>query len=233
MSVHGAVGSLLTVGRGVHRLKHSTADYLSKLLQACDIQTVHRNCSNLAVVANERGGASVICNGQVHQFDKVLIATSAERALGLLAQPTDAQKKTLSKFNYVSTVAVLHRDPSLLQPLAACRGHFNYVESKKAVTITWDMNALLGLSDRDPIQITTSAPSLLGTGAISEAKVLDVAYHRHCIQTPLSVSAIVEMNEMNKCGPVHFSGSYFSPAATHEAALQSALRVSNILLEGL
>ncbi len=233
MSLQGAVGSLLTVGRGVHILKNSTADYLDKLLAACRFTAIHKDCVDLKVKHGVQGEAQIIFQGETLNFDRIIIAAPAEEALKILLNPSADELRLLPKFNYVSTVAVLHRDPAVLAPLGLKRGHFNYVKAsaseENSVTITWDMNALLNVQTKEPILMTTANPSFLQSQIIDKNKMIDTAYHRHCISTPEAVSAIPEMIALNKKSSILFCGSYFKPAATHEAAFQSGLAAAKII----
>ena len=58
--------------------------------------------------------------GQVTRVDRVVIATHADQALSLLADPSDAEVATLKQFGYSANETVLHTDSSVL-PQAAQR----------------------------------------------------------------------------------------------------------------
>ena len=48
------------------------------------------------------------------RFDRVVIATHADEALALLADPTAAESEVLGAFRYSRNETVLHRDGSLM-----------------------------------------------------------------------------------------------------------------------
>ena len=58
--------------------------------------------------------------GQVTGVDRVVIATHADQALGLLTDPSDAEVTTLKQFGYSSNVTVLHTDSSVLPEARQC-----------------------------------------------------------------------------------------------------------------
>ena len=60
--------------------------------------------------------------GQVTRVDRVVIATHADQALGLLADPGDAEVSTLKEFGYSRNLTVLHTDSSVLPDAAQCPG---------------------------------------------------------------------------------------------------------------
>ena len=64
--------------------------------------------------------------GQVTRVDRVVIATHADQALGLLADPSDAEVTTLKQFGYSRNVTVLHTDSSVLPDAAQARACWNY-----------------------------------------------------------------------------------------------------------
>ena len=59
--------------------------------------------------------------GQVTRVDRVVIATHADQALGLLTDPSDAEVTTLKQFGYSRNLTVLHTDSSVLPDAARAR----------------------------------------------------------------------------------------------------------------
>ena len=56
--------------------------------------------------------------GQVTSVDRVVIATHADQALGLITDPGDAEVSTLKQFGYSRNLTVLHTDSSVLPEAA-------------------------------------------------------------------------------------------------------------------
>lgn len=77
------------------------------------------------------------------RFDRVVIATHANTALALLANPTDDERRVLGAFRYTTNRTVLHQDRSFLP----CHVHaaWNYVADAGAVSVTYSMTRLQGL----------------------------------------------------------------------------------------
>ena len=59
-------------------------------------------------------------------MDRVVIATHADQALSLLADPSDAEVTTLKQFGYSHNLTVLHTDSSVLPDAAQARAGWNY-----------------------------------------------------------------------------------------------------------
>ena len=64
--------------------------------------------------------------GRVTRVDRVVIATHADQALGLLADPSDAEVATLKQFGYSANETVLHTDSSVLPQARNARASWNY-----------------------------------------------------------------------------------------------------------
>ncbi len=67
---------------------------------------------NYKVSKIKRSGENIrLIIGNEHvDYDYVILASHADQSLSLLEQPTEQEKKILSKFNYVQNVAILHSD---------------------------------------------------------------------------------------------------------------------------
>ena len=80
------------------------------------------------------GGLEVAdADGETAVFTAAVIATHADRALGLLAAPTAAERDVLGAFTYSSSVATLHTDGSML-PGPRRSGHPGTTSSPTAPT---------------------------------------------------------------------------------------------------
>jgi predicted NAD/FAD-binding protein len=64
--------------------------------------------------------------GQITRVDRIVIATHADQALDLLADPSDAEVSTLKQFSYSSNATVLHTDCSILPDAPDARASWNY-----------------------------------------------------------------------------------------------------------
>jgi predicted NAD/FAD-binding protein len=62
----------------------------------------------------EDGHAALEINGIEERFDHVVVATQANHALGLLAAPSEGERRALSVFRYEPVEVVMHTDASLM-----------------------------------------------------------------------------------------------------------------------
>src|SRR3954470_23749048 len=97
--------------------------------------------------------------GQVSRFDRVVVATHADQALGLLANPTDDEVTTLKQFEYSSNVTVLHTDDTVLPEARGARASWNYRMAAcdgpdQPTFVTYWMNRLQGLKSSQEFLVT-------------------------------------------------------------------------------
>ena len=125
---------------------------------------------------------------QAHLVDRVVVATHPGDALGLLTDPTPAEKQILGAFRYSRNETWLHTDDSLLPTAAAARASWNYLKLSCAgsdqVVVSYDMNRLMRLGQPTPYVVTLNA-----TGRVAEDKVLAKMTYEHPVYTRSSVAA--------------------------------------------
>ncbi len=122
------------------------------------------------VEVRTRGGAA-------GRHDRVVLATHADDALGLLADPTPAEKEVLGAFRYTENETVLHRDPSLMPRARLARSSWNYLvgeDPSRGAVVTYWMNRLQGLPAAEPFYVTLNA-----TERIDPASVVATMHYRH------------------------------------------------------
>jgi predicted NAD/FAD-binding protein len=182
-----------------------------------------------------RPGVTVITADHVaHDFDQVIVATHADQALRLLAQPTPDESRLLSEFKYQANTATLHTDASLLPRAPLARAAWNYHLTRDAegrvcpATHYW-MNRLQGVSDRETYLVSINRPDL-----IEPAKVIKRIDYTHPLFNQGAVHAQTELPKLNEQArggtETYFAGSYFRHGF-HEDAFMSAVTLSELLLD--
>jgi predicted NAD/FAD-binding protein len=135
------------------------------------------------------------------------VATHADEALRMLAQPTESETRTLGAFAYSRNETWLHRDESVLPGAPRARASWNYLlrccdVDTDAVLVSYDMNRLQSLPSRSPHLVTLNA-----TDRIDPSLVLDRMTYTHPIFSLASVSAQQRLPELND-GEIAFAGAY-------------------------
>ncbi|MFC4855654.1 NAD(P)/FAD-dependent oxidoreductase [Actinophytocola glycyrrhizae] len=125
---------------------------------------------------------------QTHTVDRVVVATHADDALTLLADPTPEEKRVLGAFTYSRNETWLHSDDSLLPVARAARASWNYLKPNCAgadeVLVSYDMNRLMRLGGPVPYVVTLNA-----TDRVAPGTVLARMTYEHPVYTRESVAA--------------------------------------------
>jgi predicted NAD/FAD-binding protein len=127
--------------------------------------------------------------GQVTRADRVVIATHADQALSLLADPSDAEVATLKQFGYSANETVLHTDSSVLPQARSARASWNYRMTScdrpdQPALVTYWMNRLQGHQSPDAFLVTLNDRERL-----DPRSVVAVMDYQHPVYTPEMVRA--------------------------------------------
>jgi predicted NAD/FAD-binding protein len=128
--------------------------------------------------------------GQVSWFDRVVIATHADQALGLLVDPSDDEVTTLKQFGYSANETVLHTDDAVLPEATGARASWNYrmatcdPAADRPTVVTYWMNRLQGLESSQEFLVT-----LNDRDRIAAPSVRAVMDYEHPIYTVEAVRA--------------------------------------------
>lgn len=103
----------------------------------------------VATVARDADGVTVVAGGRERRYDRVVLATHADTALALLANPSEDERAVLGAFRYSENHTVLHTDRAFLPRHARAHAAWNYVADPDTarVAVTYSMTRLQGLPD--------------------------------------------------------------------------------------
>jgi predicted NAD/FAD-binding protein len=179
----------------------------------------------IAAVRRDPDGVSVTPRGgEVERFDEVVIATHSDQALGLLADPTAAEREILGAIGYQRNEAVLHTDERLLPRRRQAWASWNYHllrEPHGLAAVTYHMNRLQSLVSRRQFCVTLNR-----TAAIDPARVIRTIEYSHPIYTEAAVRAQRRVGEISGVNRTHYCGAYWG-WGFHEDGLQSGARVAS------
>ncbi len=180
------------------------------------VRRVRRTDDAVEVVAGD-GGAE--------RFDHVVVATHADQALRLLADPSDGERRLLAAWRYSNNRTVLHTDTRALPPRRAAWAAWNYAREAAAggddaVSVTYDMNALQGLRARERHLV-----SLNRRGPLDPARVIAEMDYTHPLYDFAALATQPELPALNGVRRTWFCGGYFG-YGFHEDAARSGLQVA-------
>jgi predicted NAD/FAD-binding protein len=187
-----------TVVGGSRRYVEAAAKELSAVRTATPVRTVHRTGTGAAV----RDDADALA-----EFDAVVLATHADQALALLAEPDAAQRGVLGAFGYSTNETLLHADASVLPQRISARASWNYVlptcqPEPGSVRVSYDMNRLQRLDTASPLVVT-----LNGAREIRPDTVIARMAYQHPVYTPTAIEAQRRLPELND-RVFAFAGAY-------------------------
>jgi predicted NAD/FAD-binding protein len=217
LSVGGSLQWRTVVG-GSRTYVDKVAERLSAVRVSTPVGTVTRGSEGLEI----RDYAD-----SVHQFDRVVIATHPDTALGMLADPTLAQKETLGAFTYSQNEATLHTDASILPRRSWARASWNYLKATCSGTegrpmVSYDLNRLMRLGEPRNYVVT-----LNGADRVAESTVLAKMSYEHPVFTPESVAAQRRLSEISD-ETLAFAGAYHG-WGFHEDGCASGVRAAACL----
>ncbi|GHI83458.1 NAD(P)/FAD-dependent oxidoreductase [Streptomyces xanthophaeus] len=157
-----------------------------------------RTASPVTAVRRLPGGVLVTTgDGATEPYDAVVVATHADQALRLLADPTEDERRVLGAFRSSRNPTVLHTDTRLLPTKAAARASWNYHLPScgtpvGGAQVSYDMNRLQQLPGSPHYVVTLNAGERIDPGAVLARMV-----YEHPLYTPESVAAQRELPGLN------------------------------------
>ncbi len=171
-----------------------------------------------------RTGGSVLVSTRAHgteSFDHVFIACHSDQALGLLADPSDAEREILAAIPYQRNEAVLHTDTRMLPRTRKAWASWNYRltdDRYPRATLTYNMNILQRLSAQDTYCVTLNDHE----NAIDESKVIYRTEYDHPLFLSEGLAAQKRLGEINGQRGTWFCGAYWG-YGFHEDGVKSGL----------
>ena len=218
-------GLLKFVGRPRWRtLTHRSRDYVDRLVGA-----LGRDARiGVAATRIERDGAGATLwdsTGEARRYDAVAIATHADSALALLADPDPAEREILGAFRYSANEAWLHADPAFMPRDRRVWASWNYVGprgDRAGPCVTYWMNRLQNLPGPD-VFVTLNPPRPPDPALTWRRRV-----HDHPVFDRAAMAAQERLWELQGRRATWFCGAYFG-AGFHEDGLQAGLAAAEAI----
>ena len=183
-----------------------------------------------AVRRIRRSGGRVLLedvHGTVQGFDHVVIATHADRALALLAEPSAEETALLGAFRYSRNRAILHTDAALMPRRKAAWASWNHLGDRSTpdapCAVTYWMNRLQGLTSDKPLFVTLNPPQEPRAGTMLREEL-----YEHPIFDGPALAAQARLWSLQGLRGTWFCGAHFG-AGFHEDGLQAGLAVAEDL----
>jgi predicted NAD/FAD-binding protein len=177
------------------------------------------------IVRSQDGVSIETASGERERFDRCVVATHADDALPLLADPSAEERVLLGAFRYTSNRAVLHTDAGQMPRRRRLWSSWNYLGEGQGrdatLAVTYWMNKLQPLgSDAPDLFVTLNPPTRIDAG-----HVVSEFDYRHPMFDAGAMSAQRSLWSLQGVRRTWFCGSYFG-YGFHEDGLQSGLAVA-------
>jgi len=196
LSVEGSPSWRTVVG-GSRSYVDRVAQRLSSVQVSTPVRTVSRTTDGVEI----RDEADL-----TQLVDRVVIATHPDTALGILADPSPAQKEILGAFTYSRNRVWLHTDTTILPSRPGARASWNYYKSSCCgdgpPLVSYDLNRLMRLDSPQDHVVT-----LNGADQVAESSVISKMTYDHPVYTPESVAAQRRLPQISD-ERVAFAGAY-------------------------
>ena len=199
-----------------------SATYVSAMMDRLGDQT-NLN-SRVSSVTRDSEGVTVEVGGEQQRFDQVVFACHSDQALGMIKEPTDAEKDILGDIPFQNNDVVLHTDSSVLPSNKRAWAAWNYFipsHSTEPVSVTYNMNILQNFHSAPE----TFCVTLNRAHDIDPARIIKRFEYSHPVFSREAVAAQGRYDEIGGQNRSHFCGAYWFNGF-HEDGVCSALRVA-------
>ncbi|MCE7901188.1 MAG: FAD-dependent oxidoreductase [Gammaproteobacteria bacterium PRO9] len=207
-----------TVVGGSRSYVRLLADGVTELVSNYAVKSVRRTDNGVTILGND---------GHGRRFDRVVIATHADQALELLANPDDEESRLLGAFKYVDNDTVLHSDGSLMPQRRRVWSSWNYMtrvdDDCRKLAVTYWMNRLQGFDSDRPLFVTLNPHREICPGL-----VLRRMSYSHPQYDARALKAQDQLWSLQGRRNSWFCGAYFG-AGFHEDGLQAGLAVAEAI----
>jgi predicted NAD/FAD-binding protein len=182
----------------------------------------------VSVQRQDEGVRVQLASGRHIDADQVVLATHADQALALIAQPTPDETRVLARFRYQPNRTLLHTDTRLMPQRRRVWSAWNYLAAEQpdgtgAVSVTYWMNKLQGLQTRRDYLV-----SLNPLTEPDPAQVITEMTYHHPVFDQAAMDAQTELHRLQGADRLYFCGSYHG-YGFHEDALRAAVDVAGRL----
>jgi uncharacterized protein len=186
-----------------------------------------RTGAPVVLVRRRPGGVQIrTVDGQLDQFDQVVLACHADDALAMIETPTVEEMNVLGAFPYQPNRTYLHTDARLMPRRRAVWSSWNYLartgaDSRPEVSVTYWMNRLHRLPETD-------GPYLVSLNPLDEPReeliLAEMTYH-HPVFDQRAMTAQHRVPGIQGRDRLWFCGAWCG-YGFHEDGLKSAMSVA-------
>lgn len=198
-----------------------TATFVDRIRTGSPVTSVERHSGGIDVRTGHEDAATT--------FDRVVLATHSDQALGLLADADPEEKEVIGAVRYQPNVATLHTDRSMLPRNERTWASWNVQvldEEQRRVTMTYHMNRLQSLESRHQICVTLNRHE-----DIDPATVIKRIDYAHPVFDAGAIAAQQRRGDLQGRGGLFWAGAYWG-YGFHEDGARSGSEVAALIEAG-
>jgi predicted NAD/FAD-binding protein len=201
-----------TVAGGSHRyVERLTAPFSERILLSRPVTAIARVGDHVEVTTAGR---------EPQRFERVVIATHSDQALGMLTNPSEREREILGAIPYQPNEVVLHTDRRLLPRRRRAWASWNYHLDAEAgaSSVTYHMNRLQCLRAPEELCVTLNLAD-----RIASERILGRWNYSHPVYTVAGMTAQRRRSEIDGVDRIHYCGAYWG-WGFHEDGVVSAMQ---------
>ncbi len=198
-----------------HTVVGGSRRYVDALVARLESRCTLRLATPVTAIERDTAGITIHA-ATTARFDRVIVATHADTALALLADPTADEGRVLGAIRYSTNRTVLHTDRRFLPRRPSAHASWNYVADPDTsrVAVTYSMTRLQGLPDRP--YLVTLEPRSEPTGILAEASFAHPQFDLGAL------AAQAELPRLGNARHTFYAGAHFG-FGFHEDGLRSGI----------
>ena len=202
-------------------VKGGSIEYVKRVEDALRLRGVRiRLSSPVDHIDRHDIGTIIRSNGDVDDFDEVILACHSDQALKILGEGITAEEKSaLSAIRYQTNRAILHCDPRQMPKRRACWASWSYRSQGGSIGVTYWMNRLQNIPMDDPLFV-----SLNPAREIPEELIYDQVDFAHPMFDKDALNAQMEIKQLQGRNRTWFAGAW-NRHGFHEDGIASAMEV--------
>jgi predicted NAD/FAD-binding protein len=205
-------------GGSARYVEKLVAPFRERIRLACPVHAVRRR----------RDGVDVLAADGVGRFDHVVLAVHSDQALRILSDPSELERRLLTRIRYQRNEVVLHTDASLMPRSRRAWASWNYRvprEAGRRALVTYDMNRLQRLASRHRFLVTLNP-----AGRVDPERVLRRFIYDHPVFDVDAIAAQKLHSAVSGCRRIHYCGAWWG-YGFHEDGVKSAIAACASLRE--
>eukprot|EP01135_Chromosphaera_perkinsii_P007656 Nk52_evm112s914 gene=Nk52_evmTU112s914 len=207
-------------------LTERSESYVEKIKEYLD-GDVCLGCGIKKVVSRSDGPNGIVLedwNGNLHSFDKLILATHSDISLRILDEcASPLERKVLRAIPYHSNRCILHKDSSVMPKCRKLWSSWNSaVIDGEYQSCTYWLNHLQKLPEGTPELFLTLNPSKLPQDVIDEYEL------HHPVLTSKGIEAQQKLPEIQGTNGIYYAGAWCG-FGFHEDGIKSAVNATSLL----